>query len=436
MRRSFLTLFLLAFLLPPAVLQAQTYEEKMARIRQEQEKKRAEINMLEARIRGYQQRVDQTEEEYDKIYSQYQNLNNLIALQDDKIRSLEQEQMQIMTEISVTEEEIDMREDELQELIDNYKKIILYAYKNGRSTNLELLMTSESLNQMVVRSFYLKKFEEQKTKQADVIRKRKDELSDFREQLEDSHDRNQELISEIRLEKNELGEQRQQQAQTVETLQQERSRILEDLRKARQAKEELDNLMNELFTDAESLRESERDRIRKLEAARQITDPTRRASEVAKYITPEASISEERLNEYSSMFSNARGSLDWPVDSRTISKAFGNTRNPLYGTTTPHPGIDIVTQAGEQVRTVSDGYVDRITPIPQYGDVVIVSHGNYYTLYGNLSEIYVSSGTVLRTGDIIGLSGDSDTPRGETLFFTIRRERQWVDPITWLSPRN
>lgn len=436
MRRYVLPIFLLGLILLPALSLAQTYEEKMARIRQEQEQKRAEINMLEARIRSYQQRVNQTEEEYDKIYSQYQNLNNLIALQDDKISSLEQEQMQIMTEISITEEEIDMREDELQELIENYKKIILYAYKNGRSTNLELLLTSASLNQMVVRSFYLKKFEEQKAKQAEVIRTRKEELSDFREQLEDSHDRNQELISEIRLEKDELGEQRQQQAETVETLQQERSRILEELRKARRAKEELDNLMNELFTDAESLRESERDRIRKLEAARQITDPTRRASEVAKYITPESGISEDQLNEYSSMFSSARGSLNWPVESRTISKAFGNTRNPLYGTTTPHPGIDIVTNAGEQVRAVSDGYVDRITTFNEYGDVVLVSHGNYYTVYGNLSDIFVSSGTVLRSGDIIGLSGNSETPMGEVLFFSIRREQQWVDPITWLTPRN
>ncbi|MFN1834881.1 murein hydrolase activator EnvC [Balneola sp. MJW-20] len=434
-------LFLIALILITGLnsgLNAQTYEEKMQIIREEQERKRAEINMLEARIRTFQNKVNQTEEEYDKIYKQYQNLNNLIALQDDKIRSLEEEQMQIMTEISLNEEEIEMREAELQELIRNYKEIILYAYKNGRSSNLELLLTSESLNQMVVRSFYLKKFEEQKNKQAEVIRNRKEELSEVRQLLEFSHEKNQEIISEIQEEKTELGDQRKRQARTVESLQEERTKILADLRNARLAKENLDNVMNDLIADERSARDAENERLRKLAEARQISDPDARATEIAKYDTPIADgtlISESTLASFDLAFRNSKGNLPWPVDSRTIAQAFGRVRNPLYGTITEHPGIDIVAEASSEVRSIAEGYVYRVTPIPEYGEVVIVSHGSHYTVYGNLSEIFVNSGTVLRAGDIIGRSGTADSERGEILFFTVRRGTQWLDPITWLSRR-
>ena len=197
---------------------AQTYQEKREELLKRQENTRAEINVLEARIKNYQQRVSQAEERFDKSFEQFQSLNNLIALQDDKIKSLQQEQNQIEAEIQLTEEEIKHREQELEQLLENYKQIILYAYKNGRAGNLELLLTSESINQMVVRSNYLRRFEEQKTKQARLIKKNKKELDQVKDDLQDSYKKNQVVIGEIREEKEELGDQRQQQQETLQEL--------------------------------------------------------------------------------------------------------------------------------------------------------------------------------------------------------------------------
>ena len=64
----------------------------------------------------------------------------------------------------------------------------------------------------------------------------------------------------------------------------------------------------------------------------------------------------------------SKGQLPLSVKSTTVSKKFGITRNPLYGTRTEHPGINIVTRAGEEVRVVSDGYVFAIQP---YQDMVM-----------------------------------------------------------------
>lgn len=416
----------------------QTYEEKREQLLKQQENTRAEINVLEARIKNYQQRVSQAEERFDRSFEQFQTLNNLIALQDDKIKSLQEEQNQIEAEIQLTEKEIELRELELQQLIENYKQIILYAYKNGRTGNLELLLTSESINQMLVRSNYLQRFEQQKAKQAEVIKESKRELDNLKGDLENSYEKNRVVLDEIREEKEELGDQRQQQQQTVERIKQERSTWLEELRKTREQKENLESSFSNLIAQEEKLRESENERLRRLAEARNIADASRRADEVRKYSTPitrENFVSDEVLATYEDAFAQAKGQLPWPVNSKTVAKKFGRVRNPLYGTVSEHPGIDIVSEPGTPVQAVSPGYVFNILPMRGYGDVVFVKHGSYYTAYGNLSEINVQVGSVLKRGDRIGSSGVSTSELGEVLFFAVRDGSQFVNPENWLSSR-
>lgn len=417
---------------------AQTFQEKREALLQKQENARAEINVLEARIKNYQERVDQAEQRFDKSFEQFQSLNNLIALQDDKIKSLQQEQSQIEAEIRLTEQEIETREEDLQQLIDNYKKILLYAYKNGRTGNLELLLTSNSINQMLIRSNYLRRFEDQKTKQADVIRKSKEELDQVKQDLQESHEKNQVVLGEIREEKEELGTQRKKQEQTVEEIKEERSEWLGELRKTRQEKENLENTFSSLIEEEEELRAAENERLRRLEEARNITDASRRADEMEKYSAPrgrEDFVSDDELMVFEENFEKAKGQLPWPVNSKTVAKKFGRVRNPLYGTITEHPGIDIVADAASPVQAVADGYVFRIRPLPGYGDVVFVKHGSYYTAYGNLSQIDVGVGEVLNKGDKIGLSGTAQSELGEVVFFLLREGNQNVNPINWLQSK-
>lgn len=417
---------------------AQTYQEKREQLLKRQENTRAEINVLEARIKNYQQRVSQAEERFDKSFEQFQTLNNLIALQDDKIQNLQQEQNQIEAEIQLTEKEIELREDELDQLIENYKQIILYAYKNGRAGNLELLLTSKSINQMLVRSNYLQRFEEQKAKQAELIRKNKAELDDLKGDLEDSYEKNRIVLDEIREEKEELGEKRQQQERTVEQIKQERSTWLAELRKTREEKENLENTLDDWIAAEEDLREAENERQRRLAEARQIADAARRADEMEKYSRPivrENFVSDEVLLTHERAFAQAKGQMPWPVNSTTVSKKFGRVRNPLYGTVTEHPGIDIVVEPESPVKAVSPGYVFRIQPLPGYGDVVFVKHGSYYTAYGNLSRIDVEVGSNLQQGQQIGLSGTEQSELGEVIFFLVRRGSENLNPENWLVGR-
>lgn len=73
-----------------------------------------------------------------------------------------------------------------------------------------------------------------------------------------------------------------------------------------------------------------------------------------------------------------------------------------------------------------------IEPIPGYGDLVFVNHGRYKTVYGNLSQVMVHKNMILSKGDVIGLSGDKDSAKGEVLFFMVRNGNKNVDPESWL----
>lgn len=433
---AFFLLFVCMMAARPATAQ-QTYEERRQELLKQQTNTRAEINVLDARIKTYQDRINQTNNRYDEMYKQYENVNRLISLQDNKIGTLEREQQQISEEINITESEIDLREKELRQLKENLREILLYTYKNGRTSNLELILTSNSINQMLVRSYYLQKLEEQKEKQAEQIRERQLELAEVKDDLEQSHVKNDMVLAEIRDEKSELSNQQAVQRQNVEKIKAESSNLLTELRRIRQDRENLESNFSNLIDAEEELRRIENERLERLAAARNIADASRRAEEIAKYSTPTITsfVSNETLAAYEQNFAVSKGKLPWPVSSTTVSKKFGITRNPLYGTRTEHPGINIVADRASEVTVVSDGYVFAVQPTQGFGNTVYVKHGSYFTVYGNLSEIYVQDGAVLKKGQPVGLSGVETSAMGETVFFMVRKNTTNLNPEDWLRAR-
>ena len=433
-------------LLAPAIASGQADEYRALRqeIIKKQEATRAEIEEINEQISKYEERLVMAEEKYDRLYNQYEDLKRLIALQDQKISKLETELTHIRDEIAVTEKEIAENERELTRLVENYKETLTYVYKHGRTSHLALLLSSGSINQMLVRAFYLNKFEEHRSRQAEEIRQTTIALEESRQQLTEAREKNEAILSEIRRGKKKLAEKRDQQAQNVKLLRQDREQIEEQLAEVKQQKDELDSTLTSLIMEEERVRKAMEERIRKLEeerqrkltAAKSIENETERAREMAKYSEPirrEDYITEERLHSLEQSFANQKGQLRWPVESSTISEHFGRRRHPVYGTVTENLGVEIVTKPRDAVRVVHDGYVVAVQPLPGYGDVVVVKHGKYITAYGNLSQVMVRKNTVLNAGDMIGLSGDENSARGESVFFMVREGNNNLNPEAWLA---
>ena len=143
---------------------------------------------------------------------------------------------------------------------------------------------------------------------------------------------------------------------------------------------------------------------------------------------------DDRPVDLTGSFRQNRGRLPWPVDG-TVTGRFGTRTDPVYNTQTSSPGIDISARAGAPARAVYEGVVQRVGTIPTYGTYVMVTHGEFVTLYGNLSQVVVSQGQRVRAGQVVGRAGTANERRGTQLFFALYQDSQPVDPLGWLRGR-
>ena len=99
-----------------------------------------------------------------------------------------------------------------------------------------------------------------------------------------------------------------------------------------------------------------------------------------------------------------------------------------------HNCINIRVRTGVSVRSVFDGKVLYTGELEGYGNLVIIGHGkDYHSLYGHLDRISVKQNQMVQTGDIIGLSGDTGSLIGETLYFEMRKNGKPIEPVRWFK---
>ena len=133
--------------------------------------------------------------------------------------------------------------------------------------------------------------------------------------------------------------------------------------------------------------------------------------------------------------SDKKGRLNMPLDGRILNK-FGKKRVKEYDSYIVYNGINVKAKKGSKVKAVFDGTVLYTGELEGYGNLVIIGHGKeYHSLYGHLDTIKVSTETVVKTGEIIALSGDSGSLEGETLYFELRKSGKPIKPNPWFAKR-
>lgn len=390
----------------------ESYDELRSELIEKQETTRSQIENLQEQIDSYLERLGYATERYDQMYQQYEELSRVIALQQEKINQMNREQQQILDEIELVEAEQEALQERLNDLIDRYQSTLKYIYKYGRTQELALLLTSSSVNQLMIRSYYLSRFDQHQQEQMEEIRETQAEYDQTREDLEAARERNRDALEAIREETQELAQKQQQQRRNIDLLQRDRNNLETQVEIRQNQLDELSDVLNRIITEMQRLEE-----IANSEG-----------------ITRASPISENDMVAFESQFEDLRGGqMPWPVDNGVITERFGERIHPVFRTTTNVPGVDIATPPRSTVRAVSDGYVFEVVPFPDFGEVVLVKHGSYYTAYGNLSSIYARKNQVVNQGDVIGLSGDEDNLRGEVLFFLVREGSEFVDPERWLQ---
>ena len=105
-----------------------------------------------------------------------------------------------------------------------------------------------------------------------------------------------------------------------------------------------------------------------------------------------------------------------------LTSGFGYRRDPFTGQMQFHRGIDLAAASGTVVRSALDGTVVMAGRNAVMGNYILIRHQiNYSTLYGHLSQIWVSRGETVSRGERIGAVGTTGKSTGPHLHFEIRR---------------
>lgn len=135
-------------------------------------------------------------------------------------------------------------------------------------------------------------------------------------------------------------------------------------------------------------------------------------------------------------FEKMRGSLPKPVSgSCKVTSPFGRHSLPeLPDVVYDNPGIDAQVAAGATAQAVYGGNVSGVYVIPGYSTVVIVNHGNYYTVYGNISSPSVKVGDNVKQGQGLGkLAIDEDDKGHSSIHFEVWKNREKLNPTDWVK---
>ena len=299
-----------------------------------------------------------------------------------------------------------------------------------------------------------------------ALRTTRAEIEATKAEVGRTHSEKEQLLSLREAEKKKLEAEEQQRAAQVKDLQGKQQVLAQDLSKQKQKAEDLDRKIQaqvEAEIVAAQRRAAELQRRRE-EARRrrqtQRTQPTPPPStgrsgrgkgttppppppppaddepEERRAATPGGYAMDANERALASSFAQNKGRLPAPIrGSYSILRTFGVHQHSEHNRVQVNSsGVDFGVNGDSRAYAVFSGVVSRVFVIPGYGTAVILRHGNYLTVYANLSSVAVSTGSRVSTGQSIGSVGASpDGSSGRLLHFQLWHERTKLNPLAWIK---
>ena len=146
-----------------------------------------------------------------------------------------------------------------------------------------------------------------------------------------------------------------------------------------------------------------------------------------------AKLEQKKISGQELSFADKKGRLFFPVNGKILNR-FGRVRDKRFQSYIINNGLNLKVKKGTEVHPVFQGSVLFAGSLEGYGNLIILGHGDkYHSLYGHLDEILVQTGDYVFENRAIGLSGDSGSLVGETLYLELRHAGKPIDPAPWLQ---
>lgn len=372
--------------------------------RQQLEEKRKQ---LESEISYTNKLIQQTQDSKKNNLYELSLLNTKINKRSALVATLKSEMYALDGDIETTDRSLVYLDRELKQLKQEYVKLAYFVFKHKNAYDkLIYLFSAEDLNQAYQRLRYLDQLSEFIRSEAEEIK----QLMQTKEQLLN-------ILNRQKEEKKQLLENENLQLSKLEVEQIGKDKLKTALsKKERELKKSL------------SVKEQESENLNKKikEIIANVTKPTPSATGKNTYkLTPEETVLSES-------FAANKGKLPWPIERGVISETYGVHQHPvLKNVKTKNNGIDIATAENSEARCVFGGEVVSITSITASNKAVIVKHGEYFTVYTNLDEVFVRKGDKIDTKQVIGHVHTNMEGKTE-LHFQVWKGKLLQNPSQWI----
>jgi septal ring factor EnvC (AmiA/AmiB activator) len=431
--KPFLLLVILAFLTQIAVAQKTTQKRKQL----ENERK----NLL-ARIGETKKVIAETKEKENTKLTQLKAINAQIKTREKVINNIGQEIFEISVEVDESKRTIDTLNAQLKRLKADYAKNMVLIYKSKSNINdLAFLFNAEGFNDAYKRIKYLNKLSEYKQMQARLIVNIQKSIEAEVNNMLHIKKQSEQLYTVKEGEKKELETDKKVETKVLTSLQQKQKELQEELAQNEKNYQKLTQKITDLIqNEIEEARKREDDRRRIAEEkaakarAKLIAENKKKGIVTKPEPTkmPASNLSPDDLKS-SNDFEGMKNRLPWPVNNGYISEGFGTHQHPtLKAIRTTNNGVNIACKKQTQVKCVFKGKIKAIFEVSGMEKIILVKHGEYFTVYAKLQDVQVKIGQEINAGDVLATVYTNDFEQKTELHFEIFKSKQALNPEAWL----
>lgn len=394
---------------------------------------------LQSEITSLQNEISTANQLLKKTKKDREMTLNEVSILDSKIKQREKLIKAYNEQIAVLDEEIhkgqrDIRNlnSDLGKLQKEYAKMIVFANKNrNHYDRLGFIFASKDFNQAFSRLRYIRQFNDARKTKMEQIASTERRISDEVEASQQAREEQAALLKDEKIQQETLKKEKKELNGQVAKLKKKEGSLQQDIKNKQQQAKKLQKAIDDIIAEEIRKANAEAERKRKEEAKKnaskgKTTTPAPK-KEKGMALTP----AEQML---SSNFVGNKGKLPWPVERGVISSSYGKHASVVSDkVTVTNNGIDIATTENAQARAVFEGEVASVTKLTGANTVVILRHGEYFTVYSNLENVTVKRGDKVKTKQNIGMVHTNKTEGKTELHFELLKEQNRQNPANWLS---
>lgn len=375
---------------------------------------------LEAKRQKYQNELKQinallfSDQKKEKsLVSLVEDLNYKVNVRRNLIKITNDQANLLTREINANQNEITSLRDQLKELKESYADMVVKSYKSkSEQSRVMFLLSSDNFKQAYKRLQYIKQYANYQKEQGELIKTKTIKLQELNTDLLRQKKDKDKLVQENKQVKKQLEIELKEQEELMISIRKNLNTYASQAKKKQQEINRIDREIDRLIREA-------------IAASNKKAGKTSTSS--SKFVlTPESKALARN-------FESNKGKLPWPVQKGVVKVRYGKQPSPIDRTVTINSqGVKIATQKGTKVRAVFNGEVSQILVIPNANPVVMIRHGNYITVYKNMSKIYVKKGDKVTTKQEIG-EVFTNKSNGETMLgFGVYKDSKTQNPASWL----